>query len=882
MGEVYRAHDSTLSRDVAIKIIPESWLSDADRLARFGREARVLASLNHPNIGAIYAVDEVSGVRALVLELVEGQTLDDHIRRAAARGSGLAVPEALRIARQIADALEAAHDKGIIHRDLKPANVKVTPEGVVKVLDFGLAAHARDDAPDADRQLQTTVTIGSTRDGVILGTAAYMSPEQARGLVVDKRTDIWAFGCLLYEMLTGRPPFPAKTIADTLAMVLEREPNLDALPAETPAAIRRLLARCFVKDPKQRLRDIGDARLEIDTALADPVERPQPRVDGRSRWPVWSSMAMLAAAVAATALLVWIFASRRASAPGAGLVTRLVITPPPGEPLAIDEPAVAISPDGRRIAYVAGLGSRRHIYTRDIDQFASTVLAGTDGASSPFFSPDGQWIGYIANGKLRKVLASGGPPQTIAEATQAVNNFAVGTWESDDTILFTPTIGVGIFRMPAAGGMANAVTTLKESESNHRWPQLLPDGKKLLFSVTTGSDSQAYVQSLASGERRPMLKGAGARYLPTGHLVYVQAGALMAVPFDLGRLKVTGAPLAVVSGVMQVARLRTGSANNMVPQISFSSSGTMAYVPAGSRPPQSALVWVNRQGVDHPAGESRGMYFQPRLSPDGRRAAVTVVGEDHDDIWLYDLARETWSRFTSEGNNGFSVWTPDGHRLTYVSDRAGRENIYWKPLDGSGPDERLRVDDRSAFPFSWTRDGILAYVRVHPQTLQDIWMLRLDRRDKPDAFLVTPYGEGAPTFSPDGRWVAYASSETGRNEIYIRPFAGAAEKITVSTDGGNEPVWSRDGGELFYRNGDAMMSVSISAGATLNTGRPQRLFERPYDRTLALWPNYDVSPDGQRFLMLKTVEQNESPAQINVVVNWFEELKRFAPAGSSR
>jgi eukaryotic-like serine/threonine-protein kinase len=880
MGEVYRAHDATLGRDVAIKILPDTWLADPDRLARFDREARVLAALNHPHIGSIYSVDTAAGVRALVLELVEGPTLDEYLKQRTPKGSSPGWQQPLRIARQVADALEAAHEKGIVHRDLKPANIKLTPEGVVKVLDFGLSTHAAgrsaadpSEPPDSQQTLSR-----ATQSGVILGTAAYMSPEQARGQTVDKRTDIWAFGCLLFEILSRRAPFPGNTIADTLASVLEREPNWALLPDDTPPAVRRLIARCLVKDPRERLRDIGDARLEIDSALAHPnAQEASPTPRGGMSARHW--LATTIAAAAAAALLVWTFAPRTTTiAPVGGLVARLTIVPASDEPLAIDAPALAISPDGRHLAYVAGRGSHQTIYVHDIDRFGSRQLSGTDGASSPFFSPDGQWIGYIANGKLRKVLASGGPPQTIAEATQAVNNFAVGSWESDDTILFTPTIGVGIFRMPAAGGVANAVTTLKESESNHRWPQLLPDGKTLLFSVTTGSDSQAYVQSLASGERRPMLRGAGARYVPTGHLVYVQAGTLMAVPFDLGRLKVTGAPVAVLSGVMQVARLRTGSANNTVPQISFSSSGTMAYVPAGSRPPQSALVWVNRQGMEQPAGESRGMYFQPRLSPDGRRAAVTVVGEDHDDIWLYDLARETWSRFTSEGNNGFSVWTPDGRRLTYVSDRAGRENIYWKPLDGSGPDERLRVDDRSAFPFSWTRDGILAYVRVHPQTLQDIWMLRLDRRDKPDAFLETPYGEGAPMFSPDGRWVAYASSESGRNEIYIRPFGGAGEKITVSTDGGNEPVWSRDGRELFYRNGDAMMSVSISAGATLNTGRPQRLFERPYERTLALWPNYDVAPDGQRFLMVKTIDAGETPAQINVVLNWFEELKRVVAA----
>jgi eukaryotic-like serine/threonine-protein kinase len=883
MGEVYRAYDSTLCRDVAIKILPDAWLADPDRVARFDREARILASLNHPHIGAIYGVDVASGTRALVLELVEGLTLAQYLKRAADRGSKLALRELLGIARQVADGLEAAHDKGIVHRDLKPANVKITPDGVVKVLDFGLSTHAVRDRLDSDAgpirtdtHLQT-VSIGSTRDGVILGTAAYMSPEQARGLPVDKRTDVWAFGCLLYEMLTGRSPFPGQTIADTLAAVLEREVDWDAVPEDTPGPIRRLVERCLVKDPKQRLRDIGDARLEIEAALARPAEVPARRSNRRAGWATWRWLAVVIASAGATGLVVWNLAARRAPPSSTGSVARLVIAPPPGEPLAIDTPAVAISPDGHRIAYVAGRGSRQRVYIRALDQFNSTAIPGTEGASSPFFSPDGQWIVFVANGKLRKVTLAGGPPQTLAETSQTVNAFAVGSWESDDSIFFTPAVGAGIWRMSAAGGAPKAVTTLTQSETNHRWPQLLPGGKTLLFSAGSAADSQSYLQALGSGERHAVTRGVGTRYLPTGHLVYVQTGTLMAVPFDLAQLKVTGGPTAVLSGVMQVSRLRSGTTTNLVPQVSFSNAGTLAYVPAGRRPRQSELVWVNRQGVEHPTGVSGGSYYQPRLAPDGRRVAITVSGEDHDDVWLYDLARETWSRFTSDGNSGFPLWTPDGQRLTYVSDKAGRENIYWKPLDGSAAEERLLTSDKSSFPFAWTRGGALAFVQVHPRTLQDIWIFRLDQRDKPSLFVDTPFGEGAPTLSPDGRWIAYVSSESGRNEIYVRPFEGAGEKITISSEGGNEPIWSANGREIFYRSGDAMMSVSVAAGPTLNVGRPQRLFERPYDPSLALWRNYDVTPDGQRFLMLKTIEQDEAPAQINVVLNWFEELKRLAP-----
>jgi len=884
MGEVYRANDPTLGRDVAIKILSDTWLADPDRVARFDREARVLASLNHPHIGAIYSVDAASGVRALVLELVDGLTLYE--RLAIARGAGLDVRETLLIARQVADALEAAHDKGIVHRDLKPANIKITPDGVVKVLDFGLSTlPARErPAPDSgqvgsDTRLQT-VSIGSTREGVILGTAAYMSPEQARGQVVDKRTDIWAFGCLMYEMLTGRSPFGGKTIADSLAVVLEREPAWEALPAATPATIRRLIERCLAKDPKQRLRDIGDARLEIDAALNDRTEAVA--VGTGRGWAASRWIAALVATAAATALVVWNLAPRQSRPATGASVARLVVPAPAGEPLATDSPAIAISPDGRRIVYVAGRGSRQRIYVREIDQFNASPIPGTDGASSPFFSPDGQWVGFVANGKLRKVLLSGGSPQTIAEATQTVNSFSVGSWETDDSIFFTPTVGAGIWSVSAAGGAAKAVTTLSESETNHRWPQLLPDGRTLLFTAGSAADSQSYLQTLGTAERRVLTKGIATRYLPTGHLVYVQSGTLMAVPFDLSQSKVTGGSVAIVSGVMQVVRIRSGTSTNLFPQVSFSTSGTMAYIPASPRPRQSALVWVNRQGVEQPAGSSGGAYYQPRIAPDGRRVAVTVGGEDHDDVWLYDLERETWSRITSGGNNGFPVWTPDGRRLTYVSDKTGRESIFWKSLDGTGAEERLVATDRPSFPFAWTRGGVLIFVRSDARTLQDVWLFGGDQKEKRTPFLETPFAEGGPALSPDGRWMAYVAGESGRNEVYVRPFPGAGEKVTISTDGGNEPVWSPTGREIFYRSGDAMMSVSVSTGPTLNPGKPQRLFEKPYEPTQALWANYDVAADGQRFLMLKTVERPEAPAQINVVMNWYEELKRLAPPGAGK
>jgi Tol biopolymer transport system component len=872
MGEVYRARDTKLNRDVALKILPEAFALDADRLARFKREAQVLASLNHPNIAAIYGFEESVDVQALVLELVEGPTLADHI----AYGP-TPLDDALPLARQIAEALEAAHEQGIIHRDLKPANIKLRPDGTVKVLDFGLAK-ALEPAAGVGSDLTATPTITSplmTRMGAILGTAAYMSPEQTKGRAADKRSDVWAFGCVLFEMLTGRAPFVRGTISETVAAILEREPDWAALPVATPVPVRRVLERCLAKDPKRRLRDVGDARLEIDEAIASPAGAAASHAHPTSRGMPLRWALVLMGTVAATSVVVW---NVKPSAPSASSTTvaRFAITPPLADPLAVDLAAVAISPDGRRVAYAAGRGTRQRIYVREIDEFGGAPIPGTEGGSTPFFSPDGQWVGFFITGKMKKVLRTGGTPLTICD-TQGTAG-ATPSWEADGTILFTPTIGSGIWRVQAAGGTPVVVTTLRETETSHRWAQLLSNGKALLFgAVTASAEVQVYVQSLETGQRRLVAKGAGARYLPTGHLVYVQGGTVMAAPFDPVRFEVSGTPVAVLSGVMQVRRLRNSTTVTLLPQISFSNSGPMVYVPGNERPRQNALVWIDRSGLEQPTGASGGTYFQPRLSPDGNRMAVTVGGGDHDDVWLYDLARKTWSRFTSEGNNGYPLWTPDGRKLTYVSDKAGPDNMYSRPLDGSGPDERVLASDQPNYPFSWSRDGVLAFVSVSPTSQQDLWTLRPDQKGKPTPFLATPFGEGAPKFSLDGRWLAYVSNESGRPEVYVRPFPGPGESLTISMEGGNEPVWSQTGRELFYRNGDAMMVADITTSPAFAAGKPRRLFEKPLESSLTFWPNYDVTPDGRRFVMVKRLDEDAELAQINVVLNWADELKRRVP-----
>ena len=570
-------------------------------------------------------------------------------------------------------------------------------------------------------------------------------------------------------------------------------------------------------------------------------------------------------------MVAWSLKPRPQAAPAASSVTRLVVGPPAGDRVTIDAGAIALSPDGRRLAYVAGRGSRQQIYLREFDQFESRAVPGTEGGYNPFLSPDGQWLGFFAGGKLKKVLPGVGEPVTICDALIGSGTPA---WEADDTIYFTPVIGAGIMRVSASGGKPMPVTSLASDENAHQWPQLLPGSKTLLFSAVGAAGPQIYLQSLETGQRRRVFQGLGARYLPSGHLVFIQGGTVMAVPFDLASLETSGMPVPVLSGVLQANRLRSTAVSNLLPQISYANAGdALAFVPSSTGRRRSELVWVDSSSVERPTGASGGDYFQPRLSPDGRR--VAVVGGDHDDVWLFDLSRQTWNRFTSEGNNSFPLWAPDGTRLVYVSDRAGVENMYTRPVGGS-VDERLLVSTRATYPLSMARDGTLAFVSVRLGQAQDIWVLHPDQKDKPTPWLETPFSEGGAAFAPDGRWLAYVSNESGRNEVYVRPHPGPGEKITISTDGANEPLWAPDGRQLFYRSGDAVFAVDIQTTSTLSAGKPRKLFEKDYERTSTLWPNYDVGPHGRQFLMIKTLE-DQAPAQINVVLNWVDELKRRVP-----
>jgi serine/threonine protein kinase len=909
MGEVYRAHDTKLNRDVALKILPESFTHDPDRLARFKREAQVLAALNHPHIGAIYGLDEANGYQFLVLELIHGETLADLI----AKGP-LPLDEALSIATQIAEALEAAHEKGIIHRDLKPANIALTKDGHVKVLDFGLAK-ATETASGTSVDLANSPTLTSpammTGMGAILGTAGYMSPEQARGRAADKRSDLWAFGCVVYELMSGKQVFRGETVTDILAAVVTGEPDWQALPPATPAKIRDLLQRCLQKDSHRRLHDAADARIEIEEALASPrpTEPTTASLPIRTVWR-WVAISGLACLIIAAIIGGAVWHLRPPSEPLP--VSRSLITLPPhvqlaSEPVPIvglssslassegrpSRTAMVWSPDGRSIVFSAVQGDRQQLYLRALDQLAAVPIPGTEGASGPFFSPDGRWLGFGSGGVLKKIAVDGsGPATTICETP---GNLFGASWGSDDTIIFS--LGPeGLWRVSASGGPSQALMSpdAKKGELKYLLPRILPGNRAILFTVThtplpTWNDTELVVQSLATGERKVLVTaGADGRYVRSGHLLYLHRGTLMAVPFDLQRLEVTGGAVALIADVMQAANTPNEQLDSGAGQFNVSDTGSLLYVPGGIFPdPERSLVWVDRTGALQPLSLPARAYLSPRLSPDGHRMTVWTQGDRN--IWVHDLARGTLTRLTLEARNARAIWTPDGTRITYGSATAGPENLFWKPADGSGSAERLTTSDHQHTAASWSPDGqTLAFVEVRPTTGADIWVLPLAGDRRPRAIIQTRFTEAYPEFSPDGRWLAYSSDESGRPEVYVQPYPGSGPRQQVSTNGGTAPAWSRDGRELFYTTAQSgggqteptkMMVVPLTLRGTFTAGTPRLLFQGRYSASVVI-RNYDVTADGRRFLM---VQQKERPAatvtDIIFVQGWVEELKRRVPQG---
>jgi serine/threonine-protein kinase len=890
MGEVYHGFDTKLKRDVALKVLPAEFARDPDRLGRFRREATLLASLNHPNIAQIYGVEDSGETHALVMEYVPGETLAHLIRDSGlgTRGSGgLPVEEVLRIATQVVEALEHAHEKAIIHRDLKPANVKLTPEGQVKVLDFGLAKAFAGDGSGAsdhfDSQSPTVLTASPTLPGVILGTAAYMSPEQARGKPVDKRTDIWAFGCVLYELLAGKQAFQARgsglgvrdsgnadTIPDILARVLQAEPDWSALPANTPWRVKVLLRRCLEKDKTLRLRDAGDARLDLSEALTSPVPvspTPVPQIAAWRR-PVAIGMAA-AGLIVLSGIATWYL---RPTAPaGIQTVSRFVI------PLLLDEsfapwdcPTVAMSPHGNFLAYVTVRGGRHQLYVRAMDSLETRAIPGIERrVHSPFFSPDGQWLGFWADGELKKISTTGGSSISLARI-----EFCGATWGADDNILLG--MGQGLSRIAATGGTPQNLTAADSAngESQYFFPEFLPGGKAMLFTVVTSDanydEAQIVVQRLDTRERHVLIQGAShAQFIPTGHLVYAKAGKLLAAPFDLGRLEITGSAVTVVEGLM---RTQQGFS-----QFFISPAGSLAYV-QGELQEESlrTLVWVDRSGKEQPLGAPARAYLQPRISPDGRTIVSEIEQGTTHDVWTYNVSRGVVTRLTFNGDSHWPSWTPDGRRISFAS--GPNRNLFWKPADGSRAEERLTTGELRHNAASWSPDGqTLAYSEEHPDTGLDLWILQIQGDRKPRAFLQTRFNETLPSFSPDGRWLAYVSDESGQNEVYVQPFPGPDGKWQISIEGGQEPVWARNGRELFYRSGNRIMGVNIATQPGFSAGRPELLFETQYVPRAGGRANFDVSPDGQRFLMIQPVEPEQAATQIHMVLNWFEELRRRVP-----
>jgi Tol biopolymer transport system component len=895
MGEVYRARDTRLQRDVALKILPDAFAADPDRLARFEREARTLAVLNHPHIAQIHGFEHADGIHALVMELVEGEDLSQRTGR-----GRIPLDEALPIAGQIADALEAAHAAGVVHRDLKPANIKVRPDGTVKVLDFGLAkafdARATE-AGSASVSLSPTLT-AATGVGVILGTAAYMSPEQARGKHVDKRADIWAFGCVLFEMLTGKRAFDGDDVTDVLAFIITKEPDWGALSPGTPAPLQKLLRRCLEKDRKRRLADIADARFELEEAAHPPAATVAAPVSvARSRVFVWLPWLVSAAALVTLVLVGWRWYSAPLSAP-----VRVVSDIGADASLVIDQGAAfALSPNGQLLAFVAqAAGAPAQLFVRRLDQLSATPLAGTVDARNPFFSPDGQWIGFFADGKLKKISVSGGAAVTLCDAPRGRG----GSWSSDGTIVFTPesTGRTALRRVSDTGGVSQQIGEAVDSELVQRYPQVLPGGRAVLYAVnvTAGNNETArvVVQPLPEGPRRVLREGAYyPRYAASGHLLFVHEGTLFAQAFDVERLELAGEPIPILEGIATSGLI--GGA-----QIAVSESGTFAYLPGnrvqgvgGSAP----ILWLDRVGGTTPLRPQPSEWSNPRFSPDGRRLALDINVNGNIDVWTYDWERDALELLTRDPRvDRRPVWTPDGSRIVFASTAggAGTAMMYWRRADGTGEPTRLLDTDLASEPSSWHPNGkVLAFTQYGRDTFEDLMTVTVEGDERtgwdvgtPQVFLKTPVREMEPMFSPDGRWIAYYSQESGRNEVYVRSFPDGGNRVLVSTAGGVDPAWSRASQELFYWSGLGLTGTAQGGelyAASYRVDQGTLLFDRPRaipNARIGPRPrqrDFDVHPDGKRFAVGPVAPAPPATAQRSVVLvfNFFEELKRMAPRG---
>jgi serine/threonine-protein kinase len=883
MGQVYQATDTKLNRQVALKILPEAFASDPDRLARFQREAQVLASLNHPNIAQIHGLEDSEGTKALVLELVEGPTLADRI----AQGP-IPIDEALPIAKQIAEALEAAHEAGVIHRDLKPANIKVKDDGTVKVLDFGLAKAFQPDASDASMSMSPTIslTAAATQMGMVIGTAAYMAPEQAKGKIVDKRADVWAFGAVFYEMLTGRKPFTGDDVSTTLARVIEREPDWDALPSNLSPVLCTYLRRCLAKEPKQRIPDIADMRLAMEgafetTSVGTRIESGDEPTLSLWQRPLPAAMAALVL-VAATGLAVWTV-TRPDVIPAEPV--RFVIGPSEivslgGHP---SLPDLVISPDGSRIAYntLPSSGNNAQLHLRALSQLEGVPVRGGENGSGSFFSPNGEWIGFVEDSStLLKVSILGGSPVSLAVSTSAILG---ASWGADDQIIFG-TNGAGLFRVSGAGGDAEPLTILgrEPGDVSYTWPVVIPGREAVVFVISTGgplATGQLAVLDIPTGEvTRLGIAGTSPRYISTGHLVYAaDDGSVRAVPFDTTSLEVAGSPVPLIEGVTVKD---TGAAN-----FSISDTGRLVYTTGAGLINQRSLVWVDREGREEPIALPPGRYVYPRISPDGNRVALDDRGGDGG-IWIWDLAQETFSRLIVGDRGGtYALWTSDGEHIAH---EIGGD-IYLKASNNTGNPQLLAEDIASEgsgapSPYFFGPDETTLVFRdqANLETDDDLAMISIEGGEVIWR-LATQSRERNAELSTDGRWMVYQSDESGEFEIYVRPFPQVEEdQVHVSNNGGVYPVWSRDGRELFYvepGNPSRLISVSVTTEATSETFTfGNRVPVVDLSDLIGEGRSYDVSPDGQRFLVLKVARGDATDfAEINVVLNWHQELLERVP-----
>ncbi|MEE4272068.1 MAG: protein kinase [Thermoanaerobaculales bacterium] len=898
MGEVYRARDDRLDRDVAIKTILVPVALGEQRMARFEREAKLLASLSHQNIATIHGLEEHEGQHYLVMELAEGETLSWMI----AKGP-ISIEDALDYARQIAEGLEAAHKQGIIHRDLKPANVMVSSDGKIKILDFGLAKGIEDpgSAPSTPDSIANspTITAGVTATGVLLGTAAYMSPEQARGKQVDKRADVWAFGCVLYEMLTGSKAFEGDDASQTMAAILRDDPDWSALPSATPSHIRRLLGRCLAKKPRERLHDIADARITIQSPVGDVglFAESTPSAPSRSRWPARVAWVLTASVPAIAVAVLFGVLNQHPAQP----VTKAVIQLDPKKTLgsslfgstsfgqmALSRTAVALSPDGRFLVYSAGDRTSSNLYLRALRDETASLLEGTEGAWLPIISPDGEWIGFFAGdelgGALKRVRTRGGPVETIC-AVDVLPCSA--SWARDGSILFEQQLG-GILQVDPAGGDPIVITTLEGDEIGHANPRLLDDGETLLFTSRPGNyrdwhNSRVVALSMRSGERSTLLNDASdAWYVSTGHLIFVRRGTLMAAPLDLDRRVLTGAAVVVQESVRHAVNTTSVNAATLSGQFSIAENGTLAHLSGGVWPDaQCQPVWMDRNGAEEPLDIPPGRYFGIRVSPDGQRVIVPWSQHDQSQLWVFDIARGTFSRLhLSDGYENNPIWTPDGERVAYLAGPTVAGSVYWTDSDGSGEAEQLTT--LSGVPASWSPDGgSLVFMHFSDSTSWDLWLQPLQGEARP--LIESPYFEIGATISPDGRWLAYESDYTGRREVYVTSFPDPGPRIQVSVEGGFMPAWASDGRGLFFRgpklpNGHRpMMVADVSTGAEFSSGRIRELFSGKFFKGSPARA-YDVAPDGQRLLMCKTLTSSEQRVgEIYLTLNWFTELERLVP-----